>query len=29
MNRKYITFDEVNGNFCKTDEYIRKFKLAS
>ncbi len=29
MNRKYIIFDGENGNFCKTDEYIRKFKLAS
>ncbi len=29
MARKYILFDEENGNFCKTDEYIHKFKLAS
>ena len=29
MARKYITFNEVNGNFCKTDEYIQKYRLAS
>ena len=26
---KYIIFDGENGNFCKTDEYINKFRLAS
>ena len=29
MARKYITFDGENGNFCKTDEYVKKFRLAS
>jgi hypothetical protein len=26
---KYIIFDGENGNFCKTNEYIHKFRLAS
>ena len=29
MNRKYIVFDEENRNFCKTENYIKKVKLAS
>ena len=29
MVGKYIIFDGNNGKFCKTDEYIHKFKLAS
>ncbi len=29
MHRKYIVFDDNARNFCKTDEYIHKSKLAS
>jgi hypothetical protein len=29
MHRKYIVFDDSTRNFCKTDEYICKFRLAS
>ena len=29
MHRKYIVFNNNTGSFSKTDEYIRKFKLAS
>ena len=29
MHRKYIVFDDNTRNFCKTDEYIHKSKLAS
>ena len=29
MHRKYIVFDDSNRNFCKTEEYIQKYKLAS
>ena len=29
MHRKYIVFDDNTRNFCKTDEYNHKFKLAS
>ena len=29
MHRKYIVFDDRSRNFCKTDEYIQKYRLAS
>ncbi len=29
MNRKYIVFDEENRNFCKTEDYMKKARLAS
>ena len=29
IHRNYIFFDDINGSFCKTDEYLQKFKLAS
>ena len=29
MNRKYIVFDEASRNFCKTEDYIKKTRLAS
>ena len=29
MARKYISFDEINRTFNKTDEYVKKFRLAS
>ena len=29
MARKYIIFDGDEGSFCKTDEYVKKFRLAS
>ena len=29
MHRKYIVFDDNNRNFCKTDKYIQKYRLAS
>ena len=27
MNRKYIVFDEMTGCFCKTEEFLRKFRV--
>ncbi len=29
MNRKNIVFDEDGRNFCKTEVYMKKVKLAS
>ncbi len=29
IHRKHIVFNDSTGSFSKTDEYIRKFKLAS
>ena len=29
MHRKYIVFDDRSRNFCKTEEYIQKYRLAS
>ena len=26
-NRGYIMFDEANGRYCKTEEYLKKFKV--
>ena len=28
MNRKYIVFDEMTGCFCKTEEFLRKFRVV-
>ena len=28
MHRNYVYFDDINRSFCKTDEYIQKYKLA-
>ena len=28
-SRKYIVFDEVSGKFCKTEEFLNKFRVES
>ena len=29
MARKYIVFDDENRNFCKTEDYMKRVRLAS
>ena len=29
INRGHIAYDEATGRYCKTEEYLRKFRVKS